>query len=454
MSASAPGEAGWHAQRSPAAAGPRARAAAARGDRPEPPHRARMPRQRIEESRRRSGCTAGVRDEVPIMHVTALRPHVLVSMVAAIVFAAGLGVLSVAEAGARRDAPLVAAVKAADVDAVRTLIGEQGVDVNQAEPDGATALHWAVHRNDAELVDLLIAAGADVAAANRYGVQPISLAAENGNAAILDALLDAGADPNAVLPEGETVLMTAARTGDAASIRALLVRGADPNARDSFRGQTALMWAASRNNADSGPRARRAGCRHVHARTESAARGPNGNRLFYAPPPTGFTALTVRGPRRAHRRDARPPRGRRRHRRHAVRRAERARGRGGQRQLGVGRLHARPGGRSEPGRRRLERVAPVAAHAPHEHRLRVSGADPERQRRQHRRPAEDDRARRGRRRADDDQRDEGRAAQPPEPARRHAVLPGRQGDRHRGDARAGRGGRRHRHAERRRHDAA
>ena len=135
------------------------------------------------------------------MHVTALRPHVLVSMVAAIVFAAGLGVLSVAEAGARRDAPLVAAVKAADLEAVRTLIGEQAVDVNQAEPDGATALHWAVHRNDAELVDLLIAAGADVAAANRYGVQPISLAAENGNAALLDALLDAGADPNAVLPE-------------------------------------------------------------------------------------------------------------------------------------------------------------------------------------------------------------------------------------------------------------
>ena len=93
---------------------------------------------------------------------------------------------------------------------MRALVGEQVVDVNQAAPDGATALHWAVHRNDAGLVDLLIAAGADVAAANRYGVQPISLAAENGNAAILEALLDAGADPNATLPEGETVLMTAA----------------------------------------------------------------------------------------------------------------------------------------------------------------------------------------------------------------------------------------------------
>ena len=204
--------------------------------------------------------------------------------------AAGLGAAAEVEAGARRDAPLVAAVKAADVDTVRTLVADRAVDVNLAEPDGATALHWAVHRSDAELVDLLIAAGADVTATNRYGVQPISLAAENGNAVILAALLDAGADPNATLPEGETVLMTAARTGDAASIRTLLVRGADPNARDRFRGQTALMWAAARNNADAVHALAELGA-DIHARTESALRAPNGNRLFYAPPPTGFTAL-------------------------------------------------------------------------------------------------------------------------------------------------------------------
>ena len=131
------------------------------------------------------------------MHITAMRSCAFLSRVAAIVCAAGLGIplAAEAEAGARRDAPLVAAVKAADIDTVRALVDEQAVDVNQAEPDGATALHWAVHRNDVGLVDLLIAAGADVAAANRYGVQPISLAAENGNAAILAALLDAGADP-------------------------------------------------------------------------------------------------------------------------------------------------------------------------------------------------------------------------------------------------------------------
>ena len=84
--------------------------------------------------------------------------------------------------------------------------------------------------------------------------------------------------------------MTAARTGNAAAIRVLLVRGADPNLRDSFRGQTALMWAAARNNADAVHALAELGA-DVHAKTETVERPPNGNRLFYAPPPTGFTPL-------------------------------------------------------------------------------------------------------------------------------------------------------------------
>ena len=225
------------------------------------------------------------------MHANSRKSsYVRTSLVAVAVFVAGLAATLTAEAAARRDAPLIAAVKAVDLDTVRSLVVDQGADVNQTAPDGATALHWAVHKNDTGLVDLLLAAGADVSVANRYGVRPISLAAENGNAEILEALLDAGADPNAALPEGETVLMTAARTGNAAAIRVLLVRGADPNLRDGFRGQTALMWAAARNNADAVHALAELGA-DLHAKTETVERAPGGNRLFYAPPPTGFTAL-------------------------------------------------------------------------------------------------------------------------------------------------------------------
>jgi ankyrin repeat protein len=82
-----------------------------------------------------------------------------------------------------------------------------------ADPDGTTALHWAVRQDDVKKVEALIKAGADVKAANRYGVAPIALAATNGSAATIRMLLDAGVDANSSNPGGETALMTAARTG-------------------------------------------------------------------------------------------------------------------------------------------------------------------------------------------------------------------------------------------------
>jgi ankyrin repeat protein len=43
--------------------------------------------------------------------------------------------------------------------------------------------------------------------------------------------------------------MTAARSGDVATLDALIEAGADVNARESWKGQTALMWAAAEDNA-------------------------------------------------------------------------------------------------------------------------------------------------------------------------------------------------------------
>src|SRR5262245_51382816 len=83
--------------------------------------------------------------------------------------------------GAARAVPLIDAVKKGDAAAVSTLIARR-VDVNVRELDGATALHWAVHRDDMKTVNLLLAAGADVKAATSYGVTPLGLAAENGSA--------------------------------------------------------------------------------------------------------------------------------------------------------------------------------------------------------------------------------------------------------------------------------
>ena len=144
--------------------------------------------------------------------------------------------------------PLADAVEKMDHAAVRALVKERA-DVNAAQVDGMTALHWAAYHEDREVAELLVKAGANVKAANRYGVTPLSLTCTNGNAAIAELLLKAGADPNALLPGGETPLMTAARTGALPVAKALLAAGAKVDAKDETRGQTALMWAAAEGHA-------------------------------------------------------------------------------------------------------------------------------------------------------------------------------------------------------------
>ena len=124
---------------------------------------------------------------------------------------------------------------------------EDGVDVNAAAPDGTTALHWAVYNGNLALVERLIAAGADVAAVNQFGSTPMAEAATVGNAAVIEALLDAGADVDTPSADGQTPLMIVARSGNLTAARRLLEHGANVNAREQWREQTALMWAAAQN---------------------------------------------------------------------------------------------------------------------------------------------------------------------------------------------------------------
>jgi ankyrin repeat protein len=160
----------------------------------------------------------------------------------------GLLLLSLGLATSALAASLVDAAEQHDRASVRALL-ETGADVNLAQVDGTTALHWAAFHDDAELVALLLRAGAEVNAANRYGVPPLAQACINGNAAIVKLLLEAGGDANAALKGGETVLMLAARSGSAEAVQALLARGANPNASERL-GQTVLMWAAAEGQTD------------------------------------------------------------------------------------------------------------------------------------------------------------------------------------------------------------
>jgi ankyrin repeat protein len=147
-------------------------------------------------------------------------------------------------------APSIAdAAKDGNRSLVRELIA-QHVDVNQPQPDGLTALHWAARADDLEIAKMLIGAGANVKVADRYGLTPLTLAATRGSARMLEVLLGAGADANTALPEGETALMTSARAGNPEAIRVLIAHDADVNAKERALGETALMWAAAENHAD------------------------------------------------------------------------------------------------------------------------------------------------------------------------------------------------------------
>ena len=141
---------------------------------------------------------------------------------------------------------LVDAAKRGDKDAIKALI-QKKADVNAADPDGTTALHWVSYHDDLETADLLLKGGAKANAANDLGATPLWNASQNGSFAMVRRLLEAGANPNAALLSGETPVMVAARSGYPEVVEQLLRKGGNPNAHGT-RGQTALMWAVSQKH--------------------------------------------------------------------------------------------------------------------------------------------------------------------------------------------------------------
>ena len=142
---------------------------------------------------------------------------------------------------------LIDAAKNGDKPSLRTLL-QQKADVNAADPDGSSALHWAAYRDDRESVDALLRAGAKVSAANDLGVTPLWLASQNGSFAVVEKLLTTGANPNAAQISGLTPLMIATHTANPAVVKALLARGANVNAATTETRNTALIWAAGDRN--------------------------------------------------------------------------------------------------------------------------------------------------------------------------------------------------------------
>jgi ankyrin repeat protein len=153
-------------------------------------------------------------------------------------------------AGPDDAAPVAAAAMRSDAAAVRVLV-KDGKDVNAAQGDGMTALHWAAMHGDADLTATLLYAGANVRATTRLGgYTALHLAAQAGEAAAMARLIAGGANAGALTSTGATPLMLASASGKADAVRLLLEQSSDANAVESANGETALMFAAALDRAD------------------------------------------------------------------------------------------------------------------------------------------------------------------------------------------------------------
>jgi uncharacterized protein len=144
------------------------------------------------------------------------------------------------------NSPVADAAMRGDRAALKQLVS-QGIDVNVAQGDGMTALHWAAMRGDVDAIGMLVTAGGRVDAVTRNGnYLPLHLAARGGKAAAMSALLSAGTDAKAVTTTGgATALHLAAGDGSIEAIRVMLDAGVAVDVRDGAWAQTPLMWSAA-----------------------------------------------------------------------------------------------------------------------------------------------------------------------------------------------------------------
>ena len=116
-----------------------------------------------------------------------------------------------------------------DLARVKALIAQKPSLVNARDKDGATPLHYAAAKGDAEIIRFLLSKKADVGACKKDGVTPLHVAVALGHKDAVEALLKAKANPNAKDKKGRTPI-TLAQANGFTEIEQLLARGSTPAA--------------------------------------------------------------------------------------------------------------------------------------------------------------------------------------------------------------------------------
>jgi ankyrin repeat protein len=137
---------------------------------------------------------------------------------------------------------LIQAVKERDMTFVLRLI-QNGLDIDQKNSEGETALHAAVATSDFPMLDLLLTHGAKTENQLADGSTPLHTAVRFSSARSVQTLLDHNADIDLQDSSGDTPLMSAVKSDDLAIVYLLLNHGANLEKANKV-GETPLLAAA------------------------------------------------------------------------------------------------------------------------------------------------------------------------------------------------------------------
>jgi ankyrin repeat protein len=130
-----------------------------------------------------------------------------------------------------------------DQTAAVTLLVNAGADVSKPCIDGKTPLHLAVEQSNVSLTQFLLKQGADPYYENADEMSPFHLAVEN-NSPVVEVFLEWGVNPaELTIPRSGGFLFCAAQSGCMPVLYKLLETGVDVNGLSSS-GATALHYAA------------------------------------------------------------------------------------------------------------------------------------------------------------------------------------------------------------------
>ena len=133
-----------------------------------------------------------------------------------------------------------------DTSLLEGALSDVGMDMNLADNEGNTALHYAIESDSkSDLVSTLVRLGADVNAKDSHGTTPLHTATHKGCAGIVQILIEAGADANILTRQGDSPLRIAVSGEYLNRFRILLPLTSEANINGyDRRGLTPLLIAA------------------------------------------------------------------------------------------------------------------------------------------------------------------------------------------------------------------